>query len=293
MPTKTLSIAIAIGLAALLVLGACAVWYSYARHVKIAHNEECGHILSQLASSTTYGVNILPSCVYEIVPPSIWELLVGGPALQPSSAGCDQSETTTDCALLAQQNPPPAISQQKVATTSKTIGNFSIEYPLDWYVTGFGWEQASVPGAYNISIPDSGSGGEQHVYIFTLPSPLGSINSRAKTLDDYRTDYPLSATSTRQILVNGTSTTIETHQEVRILSSEDVTINGIPMLRQHYSVGEWSLDASGNRIFDTSNEADVTDELRYVFFDGKTFVVITGWHADAWIDQIARSVQLQ
>jgi uncharacterized membrane protein len=158
-------------------------------------------------------------------------------------------------------------------------------------LTGFGWEQAAVPGAYNISVPSDA--GEGHVYIFTQSSPLGSINPTAKTLDDYRIDYPISATSSRQIIVKGKPTTMEVNPRARILSSEYVTINGITMLKQRYSVGFWSLDAYGNRVFDVSDESSVNDELRYVFFDGKTFVVITGWKSDFYINQIAQSVLIK
>lgn len=36
----------AVILLALVAAGAWAAWYTYDRHAKIVHNEECGHVLS-------------------------------------------------------------------------------------------------------------------------------------------------------------------------------------------------------------------------------------------------------
>ena len=292
MTKRTILIGIgAIVLSGLLLAGASAARYTYSRQAKMAHNEECSRLI--VDQPALPGDGAFPPCVFEIVPPSLWEKIAGKQSLQLPASGCNQSATTTDCTTIMAQNPPPVSLQQAPATTTKTVSNFSFEYPSHWYITGLAWEQEVIPGAYNISIPNNTSAdGEHHVYIFTAPSPLTSINPNAQTLADYRTDYSLSATSTRHVLVNGTPTTIETRREVRVLSSKGLIINDIPMLRQRYGVGNWSLDANGNRTFDTSSEADVTDELRYVFFDRKTFIIITGWQADSYIDQISHSIRL-
>jgi|GEM_PF-2198636 len=208
------------------------------------------------------------------------------------SFGCDQSATTTDCTKIMQENPSPPIPPQDIEATTTTIGIISFDHPSNWRVTAFGWEKVAVPGAYNISIPDAGPDGERHVFLFTAPSPFSSINPAAESLDDYRTGYPLSPTTTQEVLVKDEPTTIETREQVRILFTEDVVVNGIPMLRQRYSIGRWQPDFNGTIVFWSTDELGEQNQLRYVFFDDTTFVVITGWRADTYIDQIARSVRM-
>lgn len=277
----------------LVVAGAYGTLYTSDRFKKMQHNVACDR-LGKSAPNSEYA-QTLPSCAYEIVPPTLWEKLTGHrlgerPAY-PISEGCDQSATTTDCSKFALTRPPAiAMSPNENAIATSTLSNFSFEYPARVYVSGFGSEGVAFRGNLNISIPTNRE--TVNVFIFTTPAPMGSINPSAKTLDDYKTDYPLSATGTQQVLVNGASKNIETREIVRILSSKNVFVNDIPMVRQRYSVGHWTLDNNGNRVFGDTDESEVHDELRYVFFDGKIFVTLTGWHSDIYIDQIAYSVRL-
>jgi hypothetical protein len=65
------------------------------------------------------------------------------------------------------------------------------------------------------------------------------------------------------------------------------------MLRQRYNTGYWDLDAQGNRFFSSSDEVAQQNALRYVFFDGRNFIIITGWReSEKWIDRVAQSVRL-
>lgn len=207
------------------------------------------------------------------------------------TTGYNQSATTTKLSAFTLSRSPmmtPPSSENAVATS--TLSSFSFEYPARAYLSEFGAEGVVFKGNLNISIPTNREA--VNVFIFTTFAPMGSINPSAKILDDYKTDYSVSATSTQQVLVNGVSKNIETHEIVRILSSESMYVGDIPMLRQRYGVGHWTLDNNGDRVFGDTDESEVHDELRYVFFDGKTFVIITGWHSDIYIDQIAHSVRL-
>jgi hypothetical protein len=320
-----LRIAIGIIIFLVVIVAIYGVWYSFERDAKLAQVEKCNDLLNNPPKPTLvtgpdgkpaplYSLN---GCTLVVVPPTFWnmvrgrmvftnvpkrmtvnpysltDILLGRYTFGLADVRCDQSATTTDCSKFAVQAPPEASTSTTTAgvvNTTETIGNFTFGYPKgQGTLSEFGWEGVVEPGNYTLVINGMTN---YDLFIFTVPSSLNSLNPNARSLDDYRTDYPLSGTSTRQVLVNGTPTTVETREEVRILSSEDVTINGIPMLRQRYSTGEWSLDADGNRVFDSSMEADVTNELRYVFFDGKTFVVLTGWQADGTIDYVAHTISL-
>lgn len=266
--------------AAVLALGIYAAWYSYDRHAKIARNEQCSHTLSQpIGANPSGAVSVLPSCVYEIVPPTLWEKLTGqtgGLRLpRPISGGCDRSATTTDCTSLPAQTPPLQELAPGVVNTTESIGSFTFGYPEgQGELSTFGWEGVVFPGDYTLILRGITN---YELFIFTTPAPLSSINPAAISLDDYRHDYSSA---------DG--------KGVHILSSEDVTINGIPMLRQRYSVGYWATDQNGKRTFKSDSEADMTNELRYVFFDDidTKFAILTGWQADDSIDYVAHTIQL-
>lgn len=74
-------------------------WYSFLRYQKIVHNESCGKTTAP--------------CVYEIIPPSLWEMITNKSSLEMRPP-CDQSATTTDCSKIITNSSAPTI----VATTS-------------------------------------------------------------------------------------------------------------------------------------------------------------------------------
>ncbi len=323
--TRTVRIAgvIAIGIGG--ALGAYAAWYTQHRQAIIAENAQCHATLEHPAPSTMMrgpGGTLMPvtlvrPCLLQAVPPTpfeilrgdlsftdiplhtelkpytLWDVLTGKNVIGPPSLlACDQSATTTDCAaLMAQQSPSwLQVPGPAVATSTETISNFTFSYPKgQGRLSAFGSEGVVYPGDYTLALNGITN---FMLFFFTTPAPLSSINPAATALNDYRADYPVSTSSPQQVSgPNGTTITLP-QTEVHILSSEDENINGIPMLRQRYSVGYWTTDQSGKRIFKTDSEANVTNELRYVFFDGTTFVVLTGYQADDWIDYVAHTITL-
>lgn len=180
--------------------------------------------------------------------------------------------------------------KKPIVYATSTLSNFIFAYPENAYVSGFGWEKVPTKGNISIRIPSSS---ETNVYIFTNSSPISSFNPKATTLRDYKTDYfTTGIAGDRQVLVHNKLVTLSIREEVLVSTSTEVVVNGIPMLRQRYSLGFWSLDAQGEKYFDTSNETSLKNLLRYVFFDGKTFVIITGFGSESYIDQIAQSLYL-
>lgn len=113
-----------------------AALYTYDRHRKLTHNVECERTMQKYA--TTPDPNgrvlsngmILPSCVYEIVPPTwstkVSNFVLGTPMAPPMPTGCDQSATTTDCS-----NIPPTPQQEPQFDTSgyhNVIGDDNLVY---------------------------------------------------------------------------------------------------------------------------------------------------------------------
>ncbi|MHB8860356.1 MAG: hypothetical protein ACYC48_01325 [Minisyncoccota bacterium] len=310
----------------LVVIGAYAAWYTHHRQAITAEITQCHATLEHPApptmvrgpGGTLMPVTLVQPCLLQAVPPTLFEILQGdlrytsiplhtelkpytlwdvltgknviGP---PSLPACDQSATTTDCASLpSTQSPsqPQGPGPMTATTTTEVIGNFTFAYPKgQGFLSAFGAEGVVYPGDYTLVLNGITN---YTLFFFTIPAPLSSINPAARSLDDYRTDYPVSTSSPQQVSgPNGTTITLP-QTEVHILSSEEVTINGIPMLRQRYSVGYWTTDQSGQRVFKSDSEASVTNELRYVFFDSTTFVVLTGYQADDWIDYVAHTITL-
>lgn len=129
-------------------------------------------------------------------------------------------------------------------------------------------------GEAAVSFFENEKSGAAEVFLATSPStPCMRFNPNAKLLADYGKGYR-----------------VGDFEEV-IHSQQGVTINGIPMLRQIYSQGYWTDHGTG-KLFDPIIESGVDHQVRYVFFDGSKFVVITGFRAELYIDQIARSVRL-
>ena len=305
------------------VIGAYAVWYTWHRHSIIAQTARCEEQLAhpetapKMRAPDGTMVPVMTPCLLVPIPPSLgnllrertapdgvpgnmtlqlytfWDVPLGRYSASPNiGAPCDQSATTTDCASLVAQQPAsqPQGPGPAVATSTETISNFTFSYPKgQGRLSEFGSEGVVYPGDYTLALNGITN---YTLYFFTAPAPLSSINPAATSLDDYRTDYPVSTSSPQQVSgPNGTTITLP-RTEVHILSDENVTINGIPMLRQRYSIGYWTTGQNGQRIFKSDSEANVTNELRYVFFDGTTFVVLTGYQADDWIDYIAHTIKL-
>ena len=152
-----------------------------------------------------------------------------------------------------------------------TIAHFHFAYPNKSYLTGLGYEGVASKGNTNIVIE-----GQVSVFIFTKPSILGGkFNPAAKSLEDYAKDYSgiLISTSTR------------------------MTLNGIPMLRQRYSVGSWQTNEKGEKYFHDTDESETHDQLRNVFFDGTQFIIVTGWSQhrenDYLIDNLVSTIHLK
>ena len=151
-----------------------------------------------------------------------------------------------------------------------TISNFSFAYPNRGFVTDLGYEGVVSKGNINIVIE-----GQASVFIFTKPSILGGkFNPSATSIKDYKSDY----------------------SGILISTSSRIMINGIEMLRQRYSVGSWQVNEVGEKYFHDTDESETHDQLRYVFFDGKQFIIVTGWSQhrenDYLIDNLVRTVHL-
>jgi hypothetical protein len=181
--------------------------------------------------------------------------------------------------VVADEHPDQIPPPKELSTHS--FGNFTFSYPSDAsLVDKVSWEGVACNGLIAISIPENDSPDTIKVFISTSPSTASTVctkfNPNAKVLADYEKGYRT-----------------DDFEEV-IHSQNRVTINNILMLRQMYSQGYWTDhgDKSGKKVFDTSNESSVDHQLRYVFFDGNKSVIISGWKAEKYINQIAHSVRL-
>lgn len=158
-------------------------------------------------------------------------------------------------------------------TKTAVLSNFSFEYSeYDEFSPEVAWERVPCPGEVYIRTPFIAYE-STGVSIATSPSTLCTeFNDNAKTLADYEQGY------------KGKWRTTIVH------SSEKVTINNIPMLRQIYSIAYTKKDGDGNEILDTSDGVD--HELRYVFFDGSKFVIVTGWQASKYVEKLVNTIKL-
>jgi hypothetical protein len=303
--TRTFQISIGAILVCAAVLGGYAAWYGVHRSGILAENAACANSLShpedaqKIRAPDGAIVPLMKLCLIEPVPPTLFELvrghtapsgvpdrmrvnsytlldaLLGRYSVSPAPGSpCDQSATTTGCGALAtpsaSQSAPPL-----TATTTETIEHVSFSYPNgQGELRPFGYEGVMFPGNYALTLRGMTN---YDLFFFTTPAPLSSINPAAASLDDYRTDYSPADGET-----------------VHIFSTEDTNINGIPMLRQRYSLGRWTENENGERVFDASSEADMSDALRYVFFDpvDEKFFILTGTDADGWVDYVARTIHL-
>jgi hypothetical protein len=170
-----------------------------------------------------------------------------------------------------------SLEKQDVAT--ETINNFTFSCPRTTasLSKSLAWEGIPCPREMVVSFSEKGDQGVAEVYLATSPStPCMSFNPTAKVLADYETGYRTN------------------DFEEMIHSQKSVFINGFPMLRQIYSQGYWTDYGSGtgSKVFDVTRENSVDHHLRYVFFDGSRFVIITGGTAsEPYIDEIARSIR--
>ncbi len=76
-------------------------WYSFLRYQKILHNESCG-------KTTT-------PCVYEIVPPSLWELIADKSSIEMRPP-CNPYATTTNCVPALPPPVPEATTTPQIQT---------------------------------------------------------------------------------------------------------------------------------------------------------------------------------
>ncbi len=184
-------------------------------------------------------------------------------ALNPSS--CDQSATTTDCSKFPIQ---ATSSTYAVGTTTSVFNNFSFSYP-GRLGAGTGWDSGWCPGVHQVHFGET----DHQIAMATTSAPLCAVvfNQNAKVLADFEGGYSIA------------NTFVE-----RIHSQNYVTINGIRMLKQIYSQGPLNTDGTINSTI----EYGVDHQLRYVFFDGRSFVMITAWKDEAGLDRIVQSIRL-
>lgn len=204
-------------------------------------------------------------------------LLIGGVSIFVWS----QNQKPSPPSSLPSQLPPvPNVIQTPVGggtptpyvmgTTTSTFSNFSFSYP-GRSAAGTGWDGVWCPGVHQVhsGYPENQ---DNLIAMATTSAPLCAIafNPNAKTLADFEGGYSIA------------NTFVE-----RINSQSYVTTNGIRMLRQIYSQGRPQPDGT----IDVTTEYSVDHQLRYVFFDGKSFVVITAQIGDG-LDQFVQSIQL-
>lgn len=182
------------------------------------------------------------------------------------------SPFATSTPIIITKNPETDKSNDAIKTYQ--LSNFSFEHSqYDEIADSVAWEGLPCPGEIMVRVPYIAYE-ETSVYISTSPTTsCTDFNGNAKTLNDYTHDY------------KGAFFTTVVH------SSEKVSVNGIPMLKQIYSVGYTRKDNNGKEIFDTSDRG-WDHQLRYVFFDGKKFVIIEGWQAPEYVEKIVKTIKL-
>jgi len=202
-------------------------------------------------------------------------LLIGGVSIFV----WNQNQKPSPPSSLPSQLPPiPDVIQTPVVgtltpyvmgTTTSTFSNFSFSYP-GRQAAGTGWDSAWCPGVHQVH-----SGFDDHkIAMATTSAPLCNIsfNPNAKTLADFEGGYSVASTFAE-----------------RINSQSYITINGIRMLRQIVSQG---VPRSDGTLGELGDGYGMDHQLRYVFFDGKSFVVITAWKDEAGLDQFVQSIHL-
>jgi len=208
--------------AIIVVLGTWASWYSFSRTQKIAHNTSCEHSITL--------------CVYEIIPPSLWEIITGKTCdgllcdnLPSNVLGCDQSATTTPCSKITDIKAP--IQQPREPAVGFPFGplvnvykdkefGFSLRYPNE------------------ISLVDRHEGciffvdsPQPKSWLFAIQTPACSSDSKMTSFEDYRKDYEMSGVEDTKLIFHH-------------LSSEAVkTKSGIEGMYQ-----EFSIENSGEQI---------------------------------------------
>lgn len=221
-----------------MVLVVCATWYSFSRSQKIAHNTACEH-------STT-------PCAYEIIPPSLWEMITGKSTSvfsnkSPNDSGCDQSATTTPCSQITdiQKASPIPIQQTQEPTTSFAFGALSHTYTDK--KTGFSFkypDEVSLvdrPGecVYLVGAPDA------KAPLLTIQTPSCSTDSKMSSFEDYRKDY----------VVTGVE---DTKLSFHLLSTESIkTKSGIDGIYQKFSIENSGGQISKRYIFKLPQEGFV------------------------------------
>lgn len=191
-----------------LILAGSALWYTFSRSQKIAHNASC-------EQSTVL-------CAHEIIPPTLWEVITGktcdgllcdnSPLNIP---GCDQSATTTPCDA-GELNPATAkedINQYTGGITTDAQGDniytsqkygLSFTYPKGWHAYGggyIGFGSTLTLLNYDPSDPRSGKGfaeGQNTIGIDVAKG--GAIDS---ILNNTVPEDPVKTKTKEEVLLNG------------------------------------------------------------------------------------------
>lgn len=173
-----------------------------------------------------------------------------------------------------------------------TFSNFIFNYPADCAISG---GSGDGHGAVIIECPSDSIYAPRGFAINVATSTsFEPFRPNAKTLDDYKTNYLLEDFEPFEEQTKDGIVVDHRAHEVVIYSQEELTVNGIPMLRQIYSYGTLDQEYDGHSSFEATDEWGADHALRYVFFDGKSFVIlVSGGSQNLTMDTIARSIRIQ
>jgi len=257
---------IIIALLALIVLGVIgyATWYEWDRAQKIAHNRECDEKAAVRDSELTRrdAVRIdrseddnpadivaeFPPCAYELVPPTLRELLFGG---RDGSIGptmirpCDQSATTSDC--VRELPVPPALDGGQPITRYP----YKTSYPLVDSVT--------VNELFTI-----------HNNLWTLPSETCAVDfkTRGIVIDDTEVISRIFSLAARNPDAEWARTLCHTMTDVResVTGVRERTVTNVVMVIETQDPG----------IFSASSEMGLPGTVFRVFIYAHEFIVSPG-----------------
>lgn len=216
----------------IIVFSLLGAWYSFSRTQKIAHNTSCEH-------STTL-------CAYEIIPPSLWEIITGKTCsgllcdnISSNLTGCDQSATTTPCSQITniKKVPPTPVQQTQEPAASFVFGPLSRTYTDE--KSGFSFQYPD-----EISLIDRHEGciffvdsPQPKSFLFAVQTPECSPDSKMASFEDYRKDY----------VVTGVE---DTKLSFHHLSTENIkTKSGIEGISQKFSIENSEGQISRRYVF--------------------------------------------
>ena len=151
---------------------------------------------------------------------------------------------------------PGLAKSGKEETYNFSLNQYALDMQIAWVVSTSSAEGITYDGNFTIHIPVSTVIQDRILDVFTKPGYHSSINPYAKTLEDYGKDF-----------------SIDKYNDVHIESQKSMILNGTPVLRQIYSVGVWVAGGRGENLAFYAN--DLKHQVRYIFFDGSEFVVVT------------------